>query len=442
MDALLIKRLAGEVASTGATGGDMTAKLASLAGQHDLSPTEMQQISAAANRAVQLALYKEAEDKRFKFALCEASKVVDECRKAARIDIRDSSEFGKVAAAIDEAGGDPFAPIYVDDSAELSLFQQPVDEKLAFDLKMAESTKLLQELDRSRLELLAVKNAGLQVATQLAGKAQDSFDSGVQAAADLLATGVKFTDLYYALRQAVSGATATDQDRKKTDDLALLILDALKSRGVPNHRLGFRFQGDVAALNKMSADDILALAKQALGITDEWGDICPETVKKAQRYVEYVSKVAPKKGPDQPFEAAAEFLQKRPSQKDHPSPAPYLDDKATSNTPGGKIRIANADNEFVVSIRDLLTAQERLGRAHNANEYLGLKLKQIEQALRDLGDAKKKAETEFDKEAMLPLVGAVAKGVGALAKAAPALTAASAAKSMLPAKPQQQSEAV
>jgi hypothetical protein len=466
----LQKRLEGfadEVKQAGMSGASMQDKVAEIVGREDLSENEVRRIVEMSNRDVQLGLYKQAEDKRFVFDLAHPGDAVKHARANAEAStIQQSSKV----AAIEEAGGDPFAPLDTDAPAKFSLYEARVGSDLIHEKEAAETREMTLKLAHIHDELKAVLHAGKQADMRSIKIAQESHDDAVQAAVDLLSSGIKLPDLYIALRAAVSGGEYnTPETVKATDDLASLILSGLKQRGIPNHRLGFAFKGDLDELDGMSQDAILALAKRAAGLPEKGllaGDICMQTCKEAQRFM--LSRPKPQKPAENshPFEDAAEWLNIRPSQKDHPVPAATLDAAVVSHDPNGKVRAVNGDSEFVIAVKNLVGEQKRLGRSHAAQEYLGLKIKQIEDAIGKLQGAQKVADAEFEqtmaeaeeaKEAFLPAllaagraalpmlargaaaVGRGAKAVGGAALRNPGTTldVASGVASVMPKKPAQ-----
>jgi hypothetical protein len=109
-------------------------------------------------------------------------------------------------------------------------------------------------------------------------------------------------------------------------------------------------------------------------------------------------------------------MENRPSQADHKLPQTYLDERNTGNTPGGTPRVVNGDSSFTIAVKDLVGARDRLLKTHNAQEYLGLKLKEIAEATGQLKRAQHIAAKQFEeKTAVLPLVGAALGAVGAIA---------------------------
>lgn len=419
-----LNKFAAQLTEVGLAGGDMQSKLASLVMNEDLSPHEISRVVEKANRDVQLGLYKVAEDKRFSFKLLDAKTASAQARKQAEASMTTEADgFDKLAFAIDAAGGDPFAApadafqeAISPERSYFSLYDHPLDEKVAYAQSEHRTRELLLALDRQREELVAtVKEAGA-ARVQAYDNATVAHKQTVQAALDMIGAGVTLPSLAMALYAAVSGSGSGPDAAKSVDNLLTLIVQGLKERGIPNHRLGFRWDADIDEIEKLSTEDIVAMAKRSAGLQCG-GDLSLQTQKRAQRYIEQVPDYASMRPTGQhPFEDAADHLQNRPSVKDFGVPQAYLDDKNVSNTPNGRPKVVNGDSEFVIGIRDLMGAQDRLMRLHAANEYLGLKVKQIEGAMRGLKTAQLKAAEDLDsrlealkvaeqvKESALPLV--------------------------------------
>lgn len=422
-----LHKLAEALIDTGVSGGDMQSKLAELVQQHDLSGPEISRIVEKANRDVQLALYKTAEDKRFAFKLAQAGPAIKMAQDLAQQSFRGSvGEQDKIAAAIDEAGGDPFAaPTEALDYAiapeerRFSLYDVPVDAKLAFDNEMHSIREHLLQLDSKRAELEALVKEARAADVEAYGKASQALDMTVQSALDLIGSGIKLPSLAGALYAAVSGSRSGKDACKHTDQLLTLIVQGLKNRGIPNHRLGFHWDADIDAIEDLSVEDIVALAKRSANIHCAYeGDITIQTQKRAQRYLESVPEASGPTG-QHPFLDASDYLQSRPSVQHFGVPETYLDSKNVDNLHAGAPKVVDGDSEFVIGIQDLMGAHDRKQRVHAAQEYLGLKIKQIEGAMRKLEGAKKTAEArfaEYEKQAAAPLALPAIKGVAAMAK--------------------------
>jgi hypothetical protein len=395
MSDYLISQLAKAVSEHGVAGGNMTEKLASLAEKHDLSALEIGRVAADANRATQLALYKVAEDKRFKFDLCDAASVTKTAQKIAVHSLFDNTDARKMASVTVEEGGDPFAAPRFDEPVKMSLYEAPVDPRQAARDQVVELDRLIAKLSRQEAEVLAVKEAACSEATKWWGDTHDALRRAIQSAADLCQTGIAFHDLYFAMRSAVNGQGATDDDRRVTDMLALHILGELKKRGLPNQALRVAFRGDPRQLESLDEGDILALVKLSLGIPSDAAedtDILNPARKQARLYVEHVSAMAaPRPDSDRGFDLgteAAEWLTKSPIQQENAVPEAWV--RAAEPLLNGKPRVINANSEFVTAIKDLVNSQQRLGKNHNAQEYLGLKLKDIADALTQAREARSK----------------------------------------------------
>ncbi len=391
-----LTQLAEEVKRAGLAGQSMQAKMADLISKNDLTPHEIDRVSEIANRDVQLALYKQASDKRFKFELIDPTPLKLAAKKQAAAAVGNSASVAqKVAAVVAVQGTDPFAVPYREQ--KLSIFEQPMNPKMIVEMDITDMRKTAQELDKTREELLMLANQGKSEEMKIAGQADKTFTDSVQAAIDLIISGVTLPSLYTAVAAGVGGTHGvTEADRTAADDLMLLVIKGIKERGIPNHRLGFRSRGNINLLDKLSAEELLTLCKRSTGRIHEH-DI-PTSLSKV-----------------------AEFLEKMAEKPEHTEPAlnsmtgevvqPYLDEKYVDNLPGGKPLIINGENEFVIGIKDLIGDQGRMHRCHAANEYIGLKLKQIEQNLRGLRTAQKTAEDKLAGMAP-PGAGAIPKPLG------------------------------
>lgn len=390
--------MADKVAEAVMSGGSAQEKLAELVSENDLSPNEIRRVVEMANRNSQLGLYKTAENKCFKFELADPTPHIKEAAKQAECSVYADDSAAKMAAAIDEAGGDPFAPIdYPDEERKLSFYDQPLHPDTLRNNFMAENRSMLQSLDRTRRELEAMKTASMQAIIRYESEGRDASSRAIQAAVDLLMSGaIKLPDLYLAVWNSVSGDTSGVNPVDHADALMSVIISGLRKRGVPNHKLGFRFRGDLNEIDSLSEDDLLALAKRAAGVPLD-GDVTMQTQKRAQRYLETAHKFQKNDDEGHPFEDAGEWLGVRSSLTDWTVPDSYMDEKNVGNTPGGKIKAINGDSEFIIGIRDLMGCRDRLLKSHNADEYIGLKLKQIEGMMRKLEDSQKVAEAEYDE---------------------------------------------
>lgn len=400
---LRLQSFANEVKTAGLSGGSMQKKLAEIVAENDLTGHDISRIAEMANRDVQLGLYKSSADKRFKFELADPEPLIKQASKTAA-DQTEPGDQQKLASAIDEAGGDPFAVPQRSTLPAFSLYQHPMSEKVAFDIESINARQTIQELDRTRLELEGTLNYSQIEVSKVAEKATKSLKSAVQGALDLVMSGVTLPSLYAAVMSSCAGSRASDDAQKNADDLMHMVVSGLKSRGVPNHRMGFRHQGDVAALDRLSAEELLVLCKRSTGRIHE-KDV-PLPLTKIAVYAERYMDSYPGNQVDRSAEAT-EFMR-----SSNPKPPQVcLDDRYVGNLP---VRAMNADNEFVIAISDLIGDQSRMLRLHSSQEYIGLKLKQIEQAIRDLTTAHKTAEAEFEvkKAGIGASLSAVAKPIG------------------------------
>jgi hypothetical protein len=203
--------------------------------------------------------------------------------------------------------------------------------------------------------------------------------------------------MYAAVRAAVSGSTVDKNEQEAADDIMGLILSGLKSRGMHNYQLGFRDQGDPDALNAMSNDDLIKRCKMLCGYDDMSSAASMHDVKTAEMYRETEVKDGPAKPDAMMQKDAIELLNSRESMGKVPKI--YLDDAV--NEVGPQTRVVNGTNEFVVAVKNLVGDQTRLRQVHAAQEYLGLKLKAIEEAMRNL-TAVRAAEAERADKAVTP----------------------------------------
>lgn len=423
-----LEGLAAEVQNVGVQGGDMQQKMAELIEQHDLSGNEIRRIAEMANRGTQMQLMKVAVDKRFVFKLVDPAPLVERAEKAARDSRFVGSGLAKTAAVINEAGGDPFAPLPAPAATPqtLSIYAEPLTDKYAHDLSMREFNEILFKLNKEHEDFTLSKSAGLAEKAAAFSKANDAFDRVVQSAADMTMSGaVTLPSMYYAMMAAISGSTVPANVVNTTDKFFLLVIDELLKRGISKARMGFKWQGDLAAIDKLSAEDLLALCKRSCGVPYE-GEITMASQKTAQVYLQTIDYVNPNIPKNQmPYEEAAKFLGVRPSIVEDGLPSFMLDDKYNGNTPKGKPVVMNGDSEFIIAVKDLVGEQQRIMKLHNADEYLGLMLKQIQQAITGVSKARDEAAAKFaameaeEKKAFLApaLAGARAlagKAMGAL----------------------------
>lgn len=405
-----------EVKAAGLRGESMQEKLAALVGEHDFTPHEIRRIAEDANRGVHIALTKQAhtqkKDARLRFELADPEKLVGEARKSAEASM--FREGSSKIAAINEAGGDPFAPIPESGDVKLSLYEHPLDLNLAFSLEEAKTRSMLLELDKTRAEVEIVHNEAKSAGVSALSEASDAHDRIIQSAIDMVMSGVTLPSLYRAVMATVSGCRLdNEKNPEELRTLLRMIIEGLKSRGVPNHRLGFRFAADRNEIDKLSIDDLVSMCENAV---DYDRGACPPMglTKQAQYYLSKQPNYATMHETGKhPFEDAAAWMENRPSQADHKLPQTYLDERNTGNTPGGTPRVVNGDSSFTIAVKDLVGARDRLLKTHNAQEYLGLKLKEIAEATGQLKRAQHIAAKQFqEKTAILPVVGAALGALG------------------------------
>ena len=387
-----LAQLAEKVKVAGLAGKSMTEELMKIAKADDLTQDEISRIAEMANRDVQLGLYKTATDKRFKFDLADPAPVKAAARKIASVvQHAEVGSFEKVSSLIDETGGDPFAAPYRPDE-NLSLFKHEPNEvlfgKVAADRQEYEDRTQLFEMDKARLELQSMINEGEQWKAKIAGIAVGNEKTIVQGAMDMVHNGVTLPSIYEALAAAVSGSTVPEEEMEAADTITRMIIEGLKARGVENYKMGFRDHGDPEAMAKMTTDELVERCKQlsAYGPARQENTFAMRDTKTAEVYQE--AEVG--KGPQattrdasvNPGITALDMLHQRPSVMDHKVPQMYIDD--AQNTPNNMPRVIDASNEFVVAVKNLVGEQGRLRQVHGAQEYLGLKLKQLEEAIRKL----------------------------------------------------------
>ena len=391
-----------KVKQAGLAGEEMTAELMKIAQANDLTAEEISRIAEMANREVQLGLYKTAADKRFKFKLADPGPVKEAARKhASQRPVTSAGVFDKVATALDDIGGDPFASPYREQE-NLSLFKHEPNpeawEKMAAEKRSYEDRTMIFELDKSRLETEAVYREGEQWRMKIAEVAVSHEKQLIQAAMDMVYNNVTIPSIYEALVAAVSGSTVPEEETEAADTIMRMVLDGLKARGVENYRMGFRDHYDPEGMAKMTTDQLLARCKQLSAYSQERDEntFSMRDTKTAEVY----SEAHVGRGPASVESVdgginALDLLHERPSIMQHQVPQMYVDD--AQNTPGGKPRVINASNEFVVAVKNLVGEQFRLRQVHGAQEYLGLKLKQLEEAIRKLTNIRQLEDERLQK---------------------------------------------
>lgn len=394
-----------KVKAAGLAGEEMTAELMKIAQANDLTGEEINRIAEMANREVQLGLYKTAADKRFKFKLADPGPVKEAARKQASIrPVTSAGTFDKVATASDEAdglGGDPFASPYREQT-NLSLYLHEPNpetwEKMAADQRSYDDRTMIFELDKKRLEMAALHLEGQQWEMKIGEEAVSHEKQLIQGAMDMIYNGMTLPSLYEALAAAVSGSTVPQEEAEAADTITRMVIEGLKARGVENYRMGFRDHYDPEGMAKMTTEQLLQRCKQlsAYSQVRDANTMSMRDTKTAEIYSESHSG----KGPNSMSSVdgglnALDLLHQRPSVMDHKVPQMYVDDG--QNTPGGKPRVINAANEFVVAVKNLVGEQFRLRQVHGAQEYLGLKLKQLEEAIRKLTDIRQLEDERLQK---------------------------------------------
>jgi hypothetical protein len=417
-----IDRLTDKLAEVGLSGGNMNTTLSKFAEDEDLSGNEIRRIAENANRKVQLGLYKKASDKRFKFDLADG---VGIAKKAAKAEAESkTSAYQTRLDAIDESDSSPFEAPARSKLSSLSIFSSSV--KVASNEKDLVELKVKLGEAKAKLEAINIEAKQAEVSgLATAHKANDQF---VQSAINLITHGVTLPSLYEAI---IAGC----EDVKQTDDLAKLLINGLKKRGVANYKMGFRHTGDPAALEKLTTEDLINLCKRQSQYQEPRG-LTMKDVKTAGAYTETSGPLTPQYNPA-PLrpDDALDILKNRPSQNGQFAvPQAYLDD--AENIPKSGLRVYNTDDQFIINIKDLVGAQDRINKSHSAQEYIGLKLKQIEEAMRKLKTAEISPATTktigeligIEKDAFLmPLLRgagsmisrAVSPMAGAVAKSAP-----------------------
>ena len=415
-----IKRLSDQVKDAGLKGDDMNDVLAKVAEAEDLSATEIQRVAERANREVQLALKKTAGKQSFKFTLIDGQKIAASCTKKAmastereptELEVKMAYSFeGPKRARVDGLLGDLSAAV-----SPATKFSQVDFETL----KLADSLRTAaKELD----ELL--KEAATEELTA-AGKLVQTEEQMLNVAFDLLTSNITACSLYEAIVAGHSGSQSGIRHCdliKAADETMTKILEYCKKRGVPNHQLGFCHKGDIDALESLTVPELLELCKRQSAYTEP-SDLKMDLVKSAEAklaaYTEFISEGRGNDAePSRPIHAE-QWLQNRQSQK---IPQAYLDSPVRTNQP----LIINTDHELIINVKDLVGAQDRLVKLHGAQEYLGLKLKEISEAMKDLQSSRAEAKSaamaahaaweEAKKEAIAPLLMGAGRALASGAK--------------------------
>ena len=377
------------VKAAGLRGDSMQGALRKVAEAHDLNAHEIRRVAEIANRDVQLNVLKTAGDKRVKFELADPFALTGELQKTAG-ELRPASEAEKIAA-LTYAGGDPFkAPELPVGPGDLSVYREAANADPAIALQ-AELTKLAET--RSTLQAAYSDTERMLEEANMMGlehnsAARGAYDRMVADAVELVLAGITVPSLYETLYQSVAGPKATDDERQYADDLMLQILRGLKEKGVPNHRLGFRYKADVNGLDALGVEDLLTLCKNSLGCRH--GTITMADTKTAARLLEATAIQRDLDPGQHLFDEAGAWMNTRPAIVDYQVPQAFLDDTQTENRTGPRLRVLNGDSEFVVAVRDFRNATNGLAKSHNAAEYLGLQLKRVGDALEENREAREK----------------------------------------------------
>jgi hypothetical protein len=430
-----LQPLADQIKSAGLKGEDPTAVLAKIASAHDLNAEETRRVAEMANREIKLALLKDpSTNKTFKFDLADPFQVTKQAQVAATRRPAASTLNGKLAAL----GGDPFAAPAPLEPGRLSIYEVGATAATENELALSQLKQAEHALKSAQADMTALLNEAKIAEVREIGDVQKSMDRAVQDAANMIMGGITLPSLYAACYAAVSGTrAATDKDRENVDDIMTLVVSELKKRGIPNHRMGFRYEYDPADIDGLSAEDLVSMCR-AVAKCDSCGNLDQRLTKTASRFYEETAILRNLDANQHPYQEAALWMNRRPAVTQHGVPQAFLDDNITSNTPASGIRSFNGDSEFVIGVKDLVGAQDRLGKLHNSQEYFGLKLKEIAEALSDVQEKKE----AFLGAAIGALTGPTASAIGqGLNIAGGALQVGSAMSSPKPAKqPIQQPE--
>lgn len=412
-----LKTFAEQVCEAGLAGKSMQDKLAELVRSNDFTAHEIERIAEQANRLAQLGFQKTAKDKRVKFELCDPKPLAKQARKLAFSQFAAPTDAQKVAHLTAQMG-DPFKAPVRSDVSSLSLMKQPLDEGLVLTNKLAEIKVAMIELDKHRIEYTATLKQGDFELAKLAASAEERFKAVVQSAMDMVMSGVTVPSLYEAVMAGCEGTRASPEDRENADHLMAMIIEGLKQRGVPNHRMGFRYLHDKRALDALDTQQLVARCRYIYYKQHPPRDLDQRDVAKYAAVTETwpvdIGPIPGNKGPNQNIDEANDFMKTRPTVAAAWDAQAYLDDP--DNIPAGGIRVINGQNEFVIGITDMVGTQARVWRARSANEYLGLKLKEIEQLLTELARAKELVAGALEKRAagqpLPPLLAGGAKELG------------------------------
>lgn len=408
------QKFAQAVADAGINGQSMQDKLAELIRDNDLNQNEVRRICEDANRTVHLHFVKAAQtngtDPRVRFDLVDPAVGTKTARKTAEASLyRTATQLDTLTSVMDSDGDAFRTPDELKvASPSLSLYETDISPSLTKDQEEQESRELLYKLKRAHWEHDMMIKEAARESIRLTGIAVDAHSKAVDSAVEMILTGAtRLPDLYMALFAAVSGnRNATEADRTGAKELLKLIVSGLKGRGVPNHRMGFRKDWDREDFDSLGADAIVELCDKAVNVTA--GN--DTATKLAVCYITEI--ISPTTKDADPLQSAKDWLSKRPSMNDKEYTVPNKPEWSEN-----KVVPVNGDSEFIIAVKDLVGARDRMSTMHNAQEYLGLRLKQIEDHLKGVSTAQSEGtsqrereneEFEAKKKAALPLAGIAA----------------------------------
>jgi hypothetical protein len=172
----------------------------------------------------------------------------------------------------------------------------------------------------------------------------------------------------------------------KADQLFGLVISGLRARGLTVSKMGFRDYYDPGALEALDNDALLEWAREQAGYEPKhMGTI---SICDAKTASSLYSETRPKE--------TGEFASAhRPEDKG--SPSDILDTRGSvvdnrihssrlenAKNEANPVRVVNGNNVLIVAVNGLVGDQRRMTRLHAANEYLGLKLKEIAEAMNQL----------------------------------------------------------
>jgi hypothetical protein len=301
---------------------------------------------------------------------------------------------------------------------------RPVDEFAELEKAAAQLDQDIRALTRARgdCELVAKEAAVDEFGAD--ADARQAQGKIIASAINLVMSGVTLPSLYTAVCAAVNGPMAGDEDRHVARLIMKLVIEGLRERKFPVHKMGFKNTVGANAMEELTNEDLMRMCETVLHQMDTYKEPKlaafgthqdPLHPSKVAAYFQHDHKGRAPSG-KQPFEDAATWLTERPSAQDPNLP---MDPDWASNTPGGKIRVLDGNSEFIVGVKDLISARERKLKLHDSQEYIGLRMKQIDEGIRAL--VEKRASVE-QRKAAIAGIGTAAK---ALIKAIPAAVKAS-----------------